>query len=275
MTEEHLIPEALGGRLVAAFICQGCNSSLGYRTEPAARSDPTIRFLINDLSVELPTLGRALSERQPYIAHGPGGKAKGYVRNGEFVVVAKKNPDGSLIQPTPDARRSIDTILQRSGYDTAFRTEALRRFDEAPENLRIEVSPNLDVVKWQVDHLRLALDGPLIDPIVPVKIAFEFLVLHLGMAIYADAPPIAAARRVLGGGLLDPAWISVERLQAEKARSFHGIVFEGNSPYAKVQIRFFGKLAFRVHFFHFSVSGPTMRYTHDLKSNDEQITEVQ
>lgn len=274
LTEEHVIPEALGGRLTAVFLCRECNSSLGHRTEAAARSDPTIRLLMNGLSAELPALGRTLSEKQSFLAHGPGGKAKGYVRDGEFVVAAKKNPDGSLIQPTPDARRAIDTILQRDGYDAPFRAEALRRFDEAPENVRVDIGPNLEVVKWQVAHLTLDLDGPLIDPILPVKTAFEFLALHLGTVIYDDAPPIAEARRVLRGGPLDSDWISVERLQAENARPVHGIVFEGNSPYAKVQIRLFGKLAFRVNFLHLSVGGPRAQYTHDLTSNQEQISEV-
>ena len=35
----------------------------------------------------------------------------------------------------------------------------------------------------------------------------------------------------------------VDRLHAPEAKPFHGIVFEGNSPCAKVQVRLFGKLA--------------------------------
>jgi hypothetical protein len=275
LTEEHLIPEALGGRLTAAILCRKCNSSLGHRTEASVRSDPTIRLVINDLSAELPALSRALSERQPFFAHGPGGTTKGYVKDGEFVVAARTDPDGSLIQPTRDARRAIDTILRRDGYDAPLRAEALRRFDEAPENSRVEIAPNLEIVKWQVAHLTVPADGPLIAPIMPVKIAFEFLALHLGTVIYDDAPPIAEARRVLRGGPLDPDWISVERLEANNARPFHGLVFEGNSPYAKVQIRLFGKLAFRVNFFRLSVGGSRAQYTHDLSSNREQISKVQ
>ncbi len=274
LTEEHLIPEALGGLLTADLLCRKCNSSLGHRAEAAARSDPSIRLLINDLSAQLPSLAQTLTERQPFFSHGPGGKAKGYVKNGEFAVQATKNPDGSLIQSTPEASRTIDTILRREGYDAPFRSAALRKLDQTPENVRITVAAGLEVVKWQVMQLELALDGPFMDFVVPVKTAFEFLACHLGTVIYEQEPRLDEARRVLQGGDLDLSWISVERLHAEKASPFHGIAFEGNTPHATVQIRLFGKLAFRVHFLHLSVGGPRFLYTHDLVSNEEHLFQI-
>ena len=56
-----------------------------------------------------------------------------------------------------------------------------------------------------------------------------------------------------------------------KNEPFHGICFEGNDPYAKVQIRLFGWLVFRVHFLHLSIDGPQYEYTHQLDSGDEDI----
>jgi hypothetical protein len=166
-------------------------------------------------------------------------------------------------------------MLQKAGYDATFRAEALARIDQAPENLAVDITPTLTVVKWEITGLKLALDGPPIDPIVPVKTAFEFLALHLGTRIYEDRPPLAEIRRVLNGGHLDPKWISVERLHAPKAQPFHGIAFEGNSPHARVQIRLFGKLAFRVHFLRLSVGGPRFQYTHELDTGNEHCSEIQ
>lgn len=274
LSEEHLIPAALGGRLTAIFICRDCNSSLGHRTEAAARSDPTIRLLVNGLAPEIPTLAQTLAEGSRYVGHSPGGKARGYVKGAEFVVRPKTNPDGSLIQPTPDALTSIDTILRRRGYDAPFRAEAIRLLDDAPENMRVAVAPGLEVVKWEVTKLELALDGPLMDPVVPLKVAFEFLACHLGTAVYEETPPLDEVRRALASGQIDPSWVAVERLTAEKARPFHGITFEGNEPHARVQIRFFGKLAFRVHFLRLAVGGPRGQYTHDLATNEEHVCEV-
>lgn len=213
-------------------------------------------------------------DRQRVISDGPGGKASGYIRGGDFVVASKQNEDGSLVQPTPDARRAISTMLQRRGYDAPFRAEALRRFDEAPENTRVEVAPGLEIAKWQVTGIELALDGPLMDPVVPIKSAFEFLAGHLGTAICEKAPPLEEVRRVLGGGAIDTSHIRVERLHALKSRSFHGIIFEGNHPHALVQVRFFGKLAFRVHFLKLAVGGPRAKYTHDLATNEESLVQI-
>jgi hypothetical protein len=274
MTDEHVIPEALGGRLIFPFLCGNCNSMLGHRVEATVRSDPTVRLLVNELRKKIPTIAQPFLHRQRVISDGPGGKMAGFIKNGNFVVESKKNADDSLIQPTPDARRAIETILKRQGYDAPLRTEALRRFDEAPENTKVEVAPGLEIVKWQVTDIELALDGPLVDPVVPIKSAFEFLAGHLGTAIYDESPPLNEVRRVLGGGGIDISQIRVERLHAPKSHSFHGIIFEGNNPHAQVQIRLFGKLAFRVHFLKLAVGGPRIQYTHDLTDNKESLVQV-
>lgn len=274
LSEEHLIPESLGGRLTAKFLCRDCNSSLGHRTEAAARSDPTISLIVNSLATEIPALAQTLFEGSRYVGHSLGGKVVGYVKASEFVVRAKTNMDGSLIQPTPDARNSLDTILRRQGCDAPFRADAIRRLDDAPGNVRVAVAPGLEVVKWGITKLELALDGPLMDTVVPLKIAFEFLACHLGTAVYEETPLLDEARRALATGQIDTACVSVERLTAEKTRPFHGIIFEGNAPHARFQIRLFGKLAFRVHFLRLAVGGPRFQYTHDLATNEERIIEV-
>jgi hypothetical protein len=274
LSEEHLIPEALGGRLTASFLCRDCNSSLGHRTEAAARSDPTIRLLVNSLAAKIPTLAQTLSKGSRYVGHSPGGKVVGYVKEGEFVVRAQTNPDGSFIQPTSDARNSLDTILHRQGYSASDRTEAIRLFDNAPENVRVAVAPGLEVAKWGVTRYEPALDGPLIDPVVPLKIAFEFLACHLGTGIYEKNQPLQEVRGALASGQLDPTCASIERLTADRSRPFHGIIFEGNAPHARFQIRFFGELAFRVHFLRLAIGGPRGQYTHDLATNEEHICEA-
>ena len=54
----------------------------------------------------------------------------------------------------------------------------------------------------------------------------------------------------------------------------HGICFEGNNPYAKVQIKLFGWLAFRVHFLHLSVGRPRFAYTHKLDTDEERVDAI-
>jgi hypothetical protein len=242
---------------------------LGYGPEAEARADPTVRLLANELAAEFPKLSAELAEGQSYHAHSEAGVAAGTVVDGEFSVEPKLNPDGTLVQSTESARRTIDTMLHRQGHDVLFRAEALRRMDEAAENQRVQISDDVSVVKWQISHLTLVLDGPTMNPVVPIKIAYEFLALHLGVAVYEEIPPLAEARRVLRGGSPNSRQIVVERLEAEHPKPFHGIVFEGNSPYSKVQIRLFGKLAFRVHFKQLALGGPRAQYTHTLGDEKE------
>jgi hypothetical protein len=52
------------------------------------------------------------------------------------------------------------------------------------------------------------------------------------------------------------------------------ILFEGNRPYAQVQVRLFGTLAYRVHFKQLAVGGLRFAYTHRLDTNQEFLAEV-
>ena len=107
--------------------------------------------------------------------------------------------------------------------------------------------------------------------LIPVKIAYEFLACHLDSAIYGEEKQLSEIRDSLFKCELNPDVIQVERLISNKYEPIHGICFEGNDPYAKVQIRLFGWLAFRVHFLHLSVGGPRFMYTHQLDANVEDV----
>lgn len=271
LTEEHLIPKSLGGRLTCYFVCAACNSQLGHAVEADANNDPTVRLLATKLESSFPHLANSFSDKQPFFSTGPGGKSRGQIKNGEFVVQSRKLNDGSLIQPTAVAAKSLRQMLKRDNHDEAGIAEALRIFEVAPENTKVALSDKIEVVKWSIEAIQPALDGPFMNPIVPIKSAYEFLALHLGNTIYEDSPPLATIREVLFGANLNERYVQVERLQAADTKPFHGIVFEGNNPYAVVQLRLFGQLAFRVHFKTLSIAGPRFAYTHDLTDNLEHV----
>ena len=118
------------------------------------------------------------------------------------------------------------------------------------------------------------LSGEEMSPVVPAKIAFEFLALHCGNEIYGDAPALKAIRDQIRACELSEEEIRVERLCADRDTSLHGIVFEGNDPGARVQVRLFGTLAWRVSFCRLSVTCPRFCYVHDLISGEEGWTEA-
>ena len=270
-SEEHVIPEMLGGRLTCRLLCVACNSKLGHEIESCAKADPTVRLLAAKLAERIPRLASRVAEGQDYVSSGPGGRSRGRIKDGEFVVRSAKLADGSLVQATPHAAKSIHRMLERANHDPAAIAQALSLFELAPENTRIALSETIEVVKWSIESIQPALDGPQMDPAVPLKLAYEFLALHLGTAIYQDAPTLVAARVALTGCPIDSAHLLVERLQAPKAKPFHGILFEGNNPHSTVQVRLFGQLAFRVHFKKLSVGGPRFVYTHDLTTDEEHV----
>lgn len=273
-TEEHIIPAALGGRLTCNFLCAGCNSRLGHKIEGDAKADPTIQLLARSLADNVPHLAARLFKGQTFLSSGPGGSSRGRIKDGEFVVQAAKISENSLILPTPIAAHSIRRMFERDGRHAAEISEVLSLFEQAPENTRIALSEKIEIVKWGIENIKPALDGPLLNLAAPLKTAYEFLALHLSTAIFQDAPALVAARRALQGDPIDQTHIIVERLHAPEAKAFHGLLFEGNSPYAIVQVRLLGQLAFRVHFKTLAVDGPRFVYTHDLITNEEYVAQA-
>lgn len=114
----------------------------------------------------------------------------------------------------------------------------------------------------------------LMNPLIPAKTAYEFLACHLSSAIYEEVKQLSKIRDSLIKCELNPNVIQVERLTSNKYEPFHGIYFEGNDPHAKVQVRLFGWLVFRVHFLELSVGGPRFIYTHQLDTNEEDVQVV-
>jgi hypothetical protein len=245
---------------------------LGHDLEASARSDPSILLAAKNLAGKIPSLAKALMESHPHIGQSQPGPARGYIQNGKFRVRSQTLDDGSLIQPTDDARKSIAKILRKSGFEEAPIRKAVVALDEAPEDEKVEIIPGLMVAKWSIQKVMMDLSkAKMMDPLIPAKTAYEFLACHIGNAIYDDAQQLFEIRKALlkMGGLSEA--IRVDRLSSNSYEPFHGICFEGNDPYAKVQIRLFGWLAFRVHFLRLSIGGPRFVYTHKLDKGIERV----
>lgn len=275
LSQEHLIPKAIGGILTCRFLCNDCNSRLGRTIEPKVKNDPSIRFAVDALQSDIPDFARRFREGQKFISHGSGPIMQGTLRAGEFRAKSQKTEDGSLIQPTNDARKSIERILEKANVSRADIEKALGRFNELEENKEGTLYPGLKVAKWTTDRLEPDLRGskPL-TPLVPLKIGHEFLALLVGTAIYNQDPALSELRTVLLQGLEDHPSFQVESLHASKYEPFHGTVFVGNSPHAIVLVRLFGWLAFRIHFRGLIINHPSISYLHSLVTNQEDIQVV-
>lgn len=162
-------------------------------------------------------------------------------------------------------------MLQKSGFENSPIQKAFEAFDQAPENEIVEIIPGYKVVKWTIQKVELDLTKGLMNHLIPAKTAFEFLAFHVLTLIYADNQHLTEIREVLLNPTQEQNIVGVERLFSGEYDPFHGIVFEGNDPYAKVQIRLFGWIAFRVHFHHLFIGGPRFVYTHRLDSGKERF----
>ena len=274
LSKEHVIPEALGGILTCQFLCKDCNSYLGFSVEAKAKTDPSIRIAVSNLQSHIPELADKFMENQHFISHGPGGTERGSVRAGEFRVQSRTREDGSLVQPTDCARKSVENILRKEDADDDVIRQALRAFDKGGENERVELPHGLEVVRWHIEKIEPDLSNKIMSALIPLKIAYEFLALHLGTAIYDKAPQMQELRTTLQESIEDHPSVQVDRLNASEYKPFHGICFEGNDPYCKVLIRLFGWLAFRVHFRCLAVSGSRFVYTHYLNAQEEDLCEL-
>ena len=272
MTEEHLIPACLGGKLSAKFLCKDCNSRLGHRAESRVRDDPMIRREIERLAARRPDLADDLRKRLRYIGHSEQGEVPGYMRSGEFIVRKQCLEDGSLIVPEDKALDVVKTMAVRNGRGPLLHTaDDLSHLSSGESG---EFAPGIQITKWDVDSVKPDPSGPEIDPVVPAKIAFEFLALHCGDDIYENSPQLRSIRRQLLDGNLSEGNVHVERLMAQNNRLLHGLVFEGNTPGARVQIRLFGRLAFRIQFHYLAIDCTRLSYTHDLLSGLDDLSAV-
>ena len=198
LTKEHIIPESIGGVLTCNFLCGPCNCIFGQH-HAKTKESPEWRLAIEALRDQIPGFYRKYAlQKQDFIAKSEGGSAEGrYHRlpdgDFDFRVKGAKLPDGSLVQPTDDARSSLLTMLRKAGLDDSDIHQALQRFDAAPENQRVTIAPGFDIVKWTVTRIGPKLDGRLFfvhlneageevpkgSGMVLLKIAYEYLALHL------------------------------------------------------------------------------------------------
>ena len=199
---------------------------------------------------------------------GEGPCVSGYIRNREFHVKNQLLEDGTLALRADQTPSAIAKWLKKDGYDEARIQDALKALQELPENRKTTIAPGLEITNWSIQNTEpdLSQSAPL-DPLLPTKIAFKFFALCAGTAIYADDRPLSDLRRVVMREQdPDDMILRVERLQSKKYQTFHGIVIEDNPKYFQVQIRLFGRLAFRVQFPRLYLNGPRFRYTHCLRT---------
>lgn len=264
---EHVFPDALHGGLASKFLCCDCNSFFGHTIDSAAKSDPAIRTAARALEKSVPNLVADSEEGQRYLIHTDVA-IHGYKRGGEIQDTWHHMPDGSSIAPEDKAIRSLCGRMRAEGLSDAAIEEAIARYMAAEPSEIVVMSPTLAAKKLAAYLAGPDLRAPSADPLLFVKIAYEFTALLVGRAIYARSPQLDELRDALKNLRRDSDAFHVEMLTAKEAAAFHGIAFEGNAPHAIFQIRLFGKLAYRVHLRRLAVQHRPIASPHDLETGE-------
>ncbi len=148
---------------------------MGHDVDSLAKNDPSIAIAINKFSAKYPNWEKKLNEG----------------------LRSKKLEDDSLIQPTELARKSVENMLRRSGYQGAPLNSALENFDNALDDQRTEIALGLEIIKWRITGIKPDLSNPVTKPIIPIKIAYEFLACHVGYEIYSVGREFCVIRNAL------------------------------------------------------------------------------
>ncbi len=290
LAEEHIIPEAIGGALTCHFFCRGCNSQLGSY-ESNLKEDPAFRNALGRLKGQIPYLYEETLKRMAFICQSELGLVDGFYRGKsgdlEFRVKAHQRADGSLVLPIDDGDKAVSEMLRKKDFDAAGIEKALLQVNDASENTRVTLAPGLDVVKRTVTDI-----APKLDPrrllvqkddegnevltgagIVLLKIAFEYLALHIGADILS--PVFDPIRKALHKNDASLCTYRVEWKLGSKLEPFYDLVVE-RSPHIVIQIRLLGELVYRVHFPNLKPGEQFRRcnYTHDLVTGEEYLEEV-
>jgi len=193
-------------------------------------------------------------------------------KNGDVKGKIHKMDDGSLLVPAEEASKTITNMLRKEGFCEKEIADKLDKYWGLEENVEFPISEKTKLVQRPAFHIGADLKKELqLDPLVCIKVAYEFLALLAGEPILADKPALNNIRDALRTANFPEKDAQIEILHANLYHPFHGLLFEGNNPHAVVQIRLFGKLAYKVHFFRLKIDLKPIRYTHDLKTNSEDL----
>jgi hypothetical protein len=273
LTNAHVIPQAVGGKLSVKNICADCNSRLGATAEAGLKSDPRIRVAIEDLQAQIPALAATMRAGQEFIARDEDVVIRATSHGEAFRILDSPQEGGARIKDPKRAWDEIETTLRRQFGADDKQVAAVRTVhDAADEGELVELAPGLAIKKGSVDNFTLPFSEPLVEDKCFLAIGYLFLSLLIQGVIYDSAlQPIRGA--LLREVDPDGSW-SVESylVRSRPHEPWHGLGVEQSEPYFVIQVRLFGQHAWRVNLSRIGCRQallPARTYRLDLASGEE------
>lgn len=246
LSRAHIIPVALGGRLVVPCLCQGCNSSLGSGAEAGLKSDPAIRLALAALEDDFPAVA-AITDRQLFVAEEEGVRVRARRNGGDFDVLDTPQDGDSWVKSDERAIAEIETVLRRRGMGDQEISVARGRAEAAPRGVRVGLAPGLAIKKNTTSSFVPDLTASLTPDTCFLAAAYLYLALYLGKAVYHGIlQPIRDA--ILGAQVPKP-WTVTPLIASDRGyQPWHGLCLLPGTTGLCVEIRLFGVLSWMVCF---------------------------
>ncbi len=273
LTRAHVIPKAIGGTLLASFLCERCNSELGAGVEAPLKSDPAIRLAIAATEHAVPAVA-ALAVGQRFYSEDERRRIRAARRRKGYAVLDSPQSDGSMIKSDERAIDQVETMLRRSGASADARAAARRRVESAGRGELVRLSPELSIRKDSTAEFRPDLGAPLAPERCFLAIAYLYAALHLAGAVYDES--LQPVRDAMRGGDGPGLW-RVEALMARgEYEPRHRLLFDPGSPKLLVEIQLFGVLVWQVTLGEIAVprSTPAFGYEVNLATGEDRIGQI-
>jgi HNH endonuclease len=273
LTAAHVIPESLGGKLHALFLCKQCNSDMG-RVEGLLPKDPTVLDLVDRLYDVLPRdLANSIYRHAGYFADS---EEFGRVdaRLDEDLAVTPRESESLLGER--NTSRLIEATLRRDGADDAAVKAKLADFAAAPDGARLQVGSDLTVVKgvpMDTFDWKRTYHEDIVPRVVPLGIAYLYLALCIGGHIYGSALNATRTelRRGMAGDETLEKELTFEPKRGEPAEARHALAVTQVASGAEVRIFLFRELDWTVPFPGVALRGFEPFYVIDLVTGEEVI----
>jgi hypothetical protein len=268
MTEAHVIPRSVGGKLAARFLCAKCNSSLGTKVEAGVLSDPGIRLTVEALSQDLPdALLADMRKRQRWFTESDLGQVEATMdAKGELRPLESRS-----LMRHENASAMLESEWRVAGLPEEEITLHLEALEASPGQTvdlpGFTVRPNFDLSTFEFG---LPLDEALVSELFPIGIAYLYLALLFGDKVY-DVPhfkPIRAALIQLDAPA-SPHWNIESRIDRRGPAPWHGLAVKETGPPLVVHIHLFQERVWWVHFPLLAIQTKPPRYGIELGSGVE------
>lgn len=263
---EHILSDAIGGRLKARILCRNCNNWLGHQLVGIIKNDPSIRLAIEYLKNELPT---TFQDYMTFIGTTPEGPIIKVKQKKGIRKVISQNYQDILIQDTGDALRTLERKLAKSGLPPIEIDALISEFKQLEENEPLETPTGEIFIKKPMPNLRPELSTQQIDDRFPVLIAYEFLAVALGKSIYHHI--FDDVRDYIVSGSMSNKIIVNHFGGGKSYDAMHGLIIEPLENGVLVIIRLFRWITYQVRFEGFRYGGPDAVYVEDLRTPQSLI----